>query len=270
MKTLRVKAGGFTLIELIVVIVIIGILATLIMVALQSARNNADAATCMSTLRQLVSANVRYAADNSGQFIAAQDRKDNNYRWHGTRPNSKKPFDFTKSPLASYLSAESRMKMCPTFKNYLKGKQTFEEGTGGYGYNAVYVGGRPPERYEGDTGDGLMFISEYQSAITNPEQTMMFADTALARASGVQEYSFAEPWFWPAFPGKPDPSVHFRHAGKANVGWCDGHVTAEAPTRLGTINSYKGNDQKAKIGWFGPATNNGYWNPNYEAGQILD
>lgn len=268
MKTPRETPGAFTLLELLVVIAIISLLAALIMSVVRSAKAGADASACVSNLRQLASANLRYAAENNGQFVAAQDRKTNNQRWHGTRTSSKKPFDFTKSPLAPYLGTEGRIKLCPSFQSYLKGKATFEEGTGGYGYNAVYVGGRPPDRYGNDTESSPMFIPEYQSAITRADRTIMFTDAAFSKPEGVQEYSFAEPWFWPAFPGKPDPSVHFRHGGKANVAWCDGHVSAESPSRMGGKNSYGGDDAKAQIGWFGPERDNGYWNPNYEESEI--
>ena len=61
--------------------------------------------------------------------------------------------------------------------------------------------------------------------------------------------------------GALDPSVHFRHSGCANVAWCDGHVTAEAPTKVGTGNSYGGDAHKWAIGWFGLSQENGAWNP---------
>ena len=95
----------------------------------------------------------------------------------------------------------------------------------------------------------------------------MFTTTALAIADGVQEYPLCEPPFWDFGSGptesRPTPSVHFRANGKALVAWCDGHVSAEPKVaRPDGFNPYNGDAETQNLGWFGPDTNNGYWNPN--------
>ena len=247
-------ARGFTLLELLVVIAIVGVIAALVMGALRKARSQGEAAECVNNLRVLAEANLRYAADNGGQYCFAMD-KSNRVRWHGVRETLKATFDPKKGPLSPYLGREGRVKICPSFQEMLNGGKSFEEGAGGYGYNAVYIGGSPANRWEG----------ERVSNIENPTRTMMFSDTAMARRDGVQEYPFAEPWEWVnargGLGGIMAPSVHFRHNGKANVAWCDGHVSAEKPTSLGGPNYYGGNNAQERIGWFGPQDENGYWNP---------
>ena len=251
------KARGFTLIELLVVIAIIAIVAALLLAAVQSAREGGDAAQCMNNLRELATANLRYAGEHEGRFCPAQEPS-NRIRWHGVRTSTDVPFDPTKGPLAPYLGSEARVKLCPTFREIISGAGSFENGSGGYGYNAVYVGGTPANKWAGESTANFPV----------PTRTVMFADTALSRDSGVQEYPFAEPWQWVSPSGKLSgplsPSVHFRHRGKANVAWCDGHITAESPATLGGTNYYGGDDSKQKIGWFGPSEENGYWNPRYE------
>ena len=58
--------SGFTLIELLAVVCIIGLLASLVLPAVQAMRKRSKSAGCMSSLRQLyVGANL-FAADNQG------------------------------------------------------------------------------------------------------------------------------------------------------------------------------------------------------------
>ena len=254
------KARGFTLLELLAVTAILSILGALLLGVLQNARKGGQAVQCVQNIHELAAANLMYARENEGRYCFAQDIR-NNLRWHGERVSSSKPFDGTKGPLAPYLGREARVKICPAFQQILSGSKSFENGSGGYGYNAVYIGGSPADPWTG----------QLSANVPSPATTVMFADTGMSRTSGVQEYPFAEPpqWVTPAgeLAGALTPSVHFRHNGRANVAWCDGHVTSELPRTLGARNAYGGNDKKNLIGWFGPERDNGYWNPAFSHSQ---
>ncbi len=64
----------FTLIELLVVIAIVALLASLLLGAITIARKKARLTTCLSNARQLVTAAVLFATQNSGNFLVVTSR----------------------------------------------------------------------------------------------------------------------------------------------------------------------------------------------------
>ncbi|MBV9462910.1 MAG: hypothetical protein JO317_01660, partial [Verrucomicrobiae bacterium] len=172
------------------------------------------------------------------------------------------PFDPALGPLVPYLGPGGEIKKCPSFR---PGLNAFEAGCGGYGYNEVYIGGR---------GDLYDYFSDPKSAQTSLSlddgkalalsSLVMFADSGVAYPQGVAEYSFLEPPFWESPPGTvtaatPDPSVHFRHNGRANVIWADGHVSRESMSQTTPFSAFGGDNGALSLGWFGPRVNNADW-----------
>jgi len=268
---------AFTLIELIVVVAIVAVLVNLLLPVLGGAKENGRAAVCGSNIRQLTLANSAYAVDQKEHYVpAAEDlfvglggRK----RWHGQRNSagvSSNPqdniFDPHRSPLRGYIGGQGRVKQCPTFTDAVQdgAVNAFEAGTGGYGYNHQYIGGR--NDLYGFTAQAASTTAQ-TSDPAQPSHTVMFTDVALAQQQDdspyLIEYSFCEPPFWQMTPGTPstfatNPTIHFRHHDSANVAWTDGHVSIEKMTFSGPYMFYgmtQTTVQEMGFGWFGPESN---------------
>ena len=257
---------AFTLLELMVVIAVIALLMGILMPALAAARAQSKQVVCGSNIRQLLLANIGYANENCGRYApAALDIcNDNKHRWHGTRDDINDPFDSTKGPLAAYL-ADGKVKQCTQKVEFRKGdpwEWDFEDGCGGYGYNMTYIGSRI---WESSFADERCRVTTMDVEVRRTAETLMFADTAMAKLDDGKEYyleySFAEPPYF-IEDGElaldwdyASPSIHFRHRGRANIGWVDGHVGAREKADFGGINAYEVNSAAMMLGWFEPIDN---------------
>lgn len=259
-KVWKNRNGGFTLVELLVVMGLLGILFTVTTAFIRNSLDKARTAKCTANLLALHKANVMYATEHGYYVPAAEDifSGGNTKRWHGTRPDSSESFDGTQGPLSPYLGPGRMVRSCPAF--HPEGEEGFEKSCGGYGYNDRGVGSQQ-YRYgfsakawaQGMPVDGIEF----------PESTVMFCDAAFNAMDGKQldhliEYSFAEaPYFVsigsdgrPRESFKAQPSIHFRHDGHANVVWVDGHTSLETMETF-----YDDSFTEHDLGWFGEDNN---------------
>lgn len=244
---------GFTLLELLVCVAIVATLSAVAFQLAARAKTRANGLASTVNLRSLVVANLGYVADH-GTYCPAHE-KTNRKRWHGGRTGSKAKFDPGEGFLSPYFGESDRVGVCPQFKHHLGGADSFENGSGGYGYNAIYIGGTPADP----------FTPERPSNVTDPARTLMFGTTALSKKSGLQEYPFAEPRTAVNPDGTPahalQPSLHFRFGEKALIAWCDGHVSEEGMDGSPSDNYYGGSNNDSGIGFCGPKRDNGWWNP---------
>ena len=265
--------SAFTLIELLVVVAITAILAAILFPVFSSAKESGKKARCALQLKQLVAASIAYADDYSGRYVpAARDIYNFNpvgghWRWHGYREKNKTDFDPRRGPLWNYISRSGGLKRCPSAPNLVDLQEffsAFESGCGGFGYNHLYVGGT----YYRNQKPMCAQVASLTSEIARPGRTVMFTDTAMAlnnskdKVKVLIEYSFAEPPYNFAVPGAArlvrtaSPAIHFRHDGRVNVGWCDGHVTSEKMSFTSPGKNTYGCDNDAfHLGWFGPDDN---------------
>jgi len=101
--------GAFTLIEMLVVIAIIGLLASVIFPAVSSAISRAQGVKCLSNMRQFMIALPLYAADHNGNMPECE---------HTSTGSPKE----VRIALAPYLGAD------PNSSDYEKFRYTYERG----------------------------------------------------------------------------------------------------------------------------------------------
>ncbi len=185
--------SGFTLVELLVVITIIGLLAGLSLGALARVRASVDQGVCVGHLQQIGAASLSYAEDNDGQFPR-------NWADAGdTYVDSILPYIGRKNKGTKVL-------VCPADKYGAVSNGVYGSiGMGvSYGQNG-YMGGK------GSTA------LKYMSRVTYPSATALTMD-------------FEEHWtvVESTVAGSKGPpriaALKKRHKEFVNVGYCDGHV----------------------------------------------
>lgn len=226
---------GFTLLELLAVIAIVGILSALLFPVLGRARGMAQSAACMGNLRQMQAAYTMYLADHEGRFFGWSDGKTGGKELlyygltetHGAE--GARDIDKTKAKLAPYLGQIGGVETCPALPYrapYFK--QKYEIASYGYGVNAYFL----------TNGPALMLPRQFTtfSQVTRPAQTIAWADAIQVNVwqpPASPDHPMLEEWYYlsSVIPNQPAP-FHFRHNGRCNCVMADGSVRSFLPNRL--------------------------------------
>ena len=213
------RQRGLSLLEILIVIVVIGILASLTLPVFSRARARAIQAVCQNHLKQISVAVQLYLQYNDDTYFPHEvDTDEGTLYYYGLeRPlpgGDDVTLDVTRGYLFSYYSLVSGVGCCPAFKASSKEGSRQKGATLGFGYNRFGVAGRKA------------------SHIPNPESIVLFADCARVvdeRTSTSRSKLVVEEW---DFVSPSDFTIHFRHAGQANVLFCDGHVESRKPRKI--------------------------------------
>lgn len=214
------KKPGFTLVELLVVVAIIGILASLLIPGVNKMVAKARGVRCANNLQQIAAAVFSYAADNNGYIPSAQNTK-------GVENILGNWFD----DLTPYLgvdikgdTASDLVEMrgiivprisCPTFRAKYQNKPDFSSIWAGYGMNL---------RLKNSVNDSTSTQATRQklAALPNPSRTILVGEGSGLNLDIHPSYQFTpdvaklEGW---KLGGTPD-----RHNGTSNYLFVDGHI----------------------------------------------
>jgi prepilin-type processing-associated H-X9-DG protein/prepilin-type N-terminal cleavage/methylation domain-containing protein len=204
---------AFTLLEMLMVLAIIGLLASLLLPGLTAAKARGRTTTCKNNLQQMVHALAMYESD-FGFLPGAGDSAiiTNNYPWMLPSTNS---WIVRISP---YVGSHSDIFSCPEYQPHMNWNKSMKSDS--FGYNA---GGGSQLHLHMDKNLGLGFGKDHfirSTALADPADMIELGDLQLPNSV----------WFNIISPGHKQPIgnvnslVPSRHSGGANMVFCDGHV----------------------------------------------
>ncbi|MDR1279705.1 MAG: prepilin-type N-terminal cleavage/methylation domain-containing protein [Opitutaceae bacterium] len=197
--------AGFTLVELLTVIIIIGILATIVIASISPVRSTARRTRCVANLRQFGAAAALYSQDNKFRTVPPH------FYWALTENG------YLPVLTLGDMHAKAGVWMCPGDPADRTAVTTEPSNADyvSYGINTQNTG-LPPDYWK--TSKSML------GDINRPSRTLHFADAKVG-PDGMTKWWIEKP--------AANRNASFHHQGKVNVVFFDGHAaTLEKPSSL--------------------------------------
>jgi prepilin-type N-terminal cleavage/methylation domain-containing protein/prepilin-type processing-associated H-X9-DG protein len=243
LKARYCSSSGFTLTELLVVIVIIVTVAALSLVGMKRIREMADKTAAIRSLSQLQLANASYATDNGGRYVPKQVNGPSGERlgWWFQVPEFLIHYRGEVTGADGLPSKTVPLSMLDP--KVVRSKRSFFDSiAGSFGLNETGIpssGGVANARY-----------AHTVSSVTRPDQSMAFAS---ATDLGVQ-YRSRLTWFEREAEkreGKTNKGdLAYRHGDRIIAVYFDGHVGELSKFQIEEIDKARG------------GANSAFWRPN--------
>lgn len=245
----RHSGCGFTLVEMLLAVAIVGILATIIVPVVGKMRQNAQSSRCVSGMRSIGTAVQTFVVENDGRYPVADtaatsdDKSTRLGHWYVQIA----PYLGANFPTNANEQSKQSVRLgypigCPSAPMFDAANDVKSIGSS-YGWTSVSISGQMPRLQHGP------LVTE----IINPGNTIMISERWGKNTNNSRDFN------WNVRPpnqgspaamdsdqtsnGAADPgTLRVSHGGQSHFLFFDGHVEKMAPmqTYSGTLNYWRG------------------------------